>query len=334
MRAQLNEIKEEKIFILDTMADEREALESAKQQEEMTKEDTLRMQRLTNTVLQENLEAKQSLQEAQSELWRISERQNQLNVALAAAKGELEESQRLLEFCKDHQKESQETLNSIKCKMLNEFSESRKQIRVLQEERRRHNKELSKASVLPAANKNAANPDFRVKEICDTLIGGIIRVAPDENIQSVLDHIKTDFAEYLKKHSIAGENDALEAFSRSHSDGKDERNVDALQDGMRKTAASKEKLVKENEQLEEELADARKKNQELLQLKSRECFELKSTEEAIEELKQVISGEQRDPLEVTSDQDNLNDARKSSSLEELFEGANKGLKNPYPNMRN
>lgn len=305
LKKKLREIKNEKSSIVDAIAEERKGLEVTKQHEELTADDTLRLQVTVRKVVEENANAKRRLLELQLELKRCLDKQAHLKQALTKAKTELEDSQRLLQFCKDHQRESKETIKSIKCKMLSEFSESRKTLRELQEERSRFNKEISKAR----AGKGV-NPEYRVKEICDTLIGGLTRVAPEKDLSPIVNHIQKEFAEYLKKHSISEE---------AGQPGKSNEEGDA----------KIKEMIRKNSDLEIEVAELQKKNQELRELKEKEQSMLEIESDFVN-LSDDLHTEEHPlkPEEAEAQSRHSSNA----SLNELFQSAMRGEKNPYPNM--
>jgi chromosome segregation ATPase len=313
LKKRLQKIKEEKECVESATAEERKALEDAKQRELLTQEDTLYMQLTLGKVVEENELAKRRLLEVELELKRVIDKQARLNSELVAAKTELEDSQRLLQYCKDHQKESQETYRGIKCRMLSEFSESRKKLRELQEERLRLNKELSKASGVAGKNHDL---EYSVKEICDTLIGGLTRVAPEKDLSSIVDHIQSEFAEYLKKHSISDE--------KAHKDHFEKNKI-----------TEKLELIKENSELENELSELQKRNKELRDLREKE--ENQMHQELQSDLAQLPdelpAQEQPQNQEEAAAADDNSRSSSNASLQELFQSAMQCKKDPYPNMR-
>ncbi|CAB3367546.1 Hypothetical predicted protein [Cloeon dipterum] len=200
IKKKISYVNEEKEVELRTLAAEKDAIEEIKRQVKMCNNDLEQLKATKSSVMQESLGTKHHLQEVQREMKKIHDQKMQLTKKLAYSKEDLEESQRLLELCLKHQKESQDAVSSMKNRMLANFMQMRKELRTLQENKMRVSKEINTLKSLNRMGGTLATDDNRVKELVDNLIAEITRVTPAEKLQSIANHIQAYFSECLRKN--------------------------------------------------------------------------------------------------------------------------------------
>ncbi|XP_059472666.1 uncharacterized protein LOC132195001 [Neocloeon triangulifer] len=219
--------------------------------------------------------------------------------------------------------------------MLADFTESRKALRKLQEEKRRVSREMTKLVFADSSRTN--DVDYQVKEVLDTLIGGITRVAPPEILQPVVDHIRSHFSEYLKRHSIlVGNSEPDEATlegSSSNRSSYTNASVNSLERELERKTAAKEELLKRHVSLDEELKASEIENNAAC-FTEEDKLELESIKATMAEIQEGINEFRSQQESLSARSEKLNSrVQKGSSLMDLFQGAIVGVKDPYPDLR-